>query len=169
MVGKRQSGADDAAVPTISALIEGYRTRTGASYEKIAEAAGTTKQTIHNAAHRRLKEWPEPTTLAGMAKALGHDITTIVLGYARELGLDVTREISGLAALLPPGATQLTARQQGAILSVVGAMLSPVEDSGATVTKIAAADKSRPAQPTATKQAARRGESRGKRERGSGD
>lgn len=79
---------------------------------------------------QRINEFPEPRTIAAMADALGVDAEVVLVAFARNLGLDVGRRRSRFSDLLPPMVDKLSDRQQGAVLSVIRAMISPEENNG---------------------------------------
>lgn len=74
------------------------------------------------------KNFPDPPTIRGMARALGVEEVRVIIASAATLGLEVTTaQESHLVSLLPPGLGRLTNVQVTAIRSVVLAMLNPGE------------------------------------------
>lgn len=118
----------NSGVPTLAELIADRKHDRGLSY---GELAALTDDVISRQRFQqlgtstRLKEFPEPSTLAAIAKALNVDAALVVLATARSIGLDVqTGTESDLAMLLPASARRLTIDQRNALLAVVNSIVS---------------------------------------------
>lgn len=98
------------------------------SYDKLEEAAGgkPTAARWQQLATAAQRNFPDPPTIQGMAKALGVAEKVVVLAAARTLGLDATERESQLVALLPPGADHLSLAQIDAVRHVIRVMAEPV-------------------------------------------
>lgn len=125
------------------------------SYNRLGGKIGVSPETV-----RRLVLGigrSDDATMRKVATALDVPITRIREWAATAVGTEKPFE-------LPPEASRLSPRQQDAVLSVVRAMLEPVESRP----HLRSVDRSRPAPQARDTKAARRGESHGKRERGDG-
>ncbi|MGW8593190.1 hypothetical protein ACWGLC_15985 [Dietzia sp. NPDC055877] len=123
---RNEKGAIDAlSVPTLADLIQARKAARGWSYREIAARGNdviSAQRWQQLGTGVRLREFPEPTTMAAMADALEVDVAAVLLATAKSLGLDVQRRQSELAAMLPSTADQLTSEQRDAVLAVVRAM-----------------------------------------------
>jgi hypothetical protein len=130
--GKGTKG-DDADVPTLAQLISESKTDIGLSYDQLAARTGyvVTRQRFQQlGTSKRLKEFPEPATLAAVAEALKLDVALVVLATAKSIGLSVDMgSRSDLGMMLPSAARNLTRDQRNALLSLVRSIVA--EDSGA--------------------------------------
>ncbi|EOM77649.1 helix-turn-helix domain-containing protein [Rhodococcus rhodnii] len=121
-------------MPTLADLIAARKAERGWSYQQLAdrvEGAISRQRWQQLGTGVRIKEFPEPATIQAIADALEVDVTLVVLAVARSIGFSVRRQESALAAMLPPGADQLTEEQRDAVLAVVRVM-APRQPSGAT-------------------------------------
>ncbi|AKC38406.1 TPA_asm: immunity repressor [Mycobacterium phage McProf] len=78
----------------------------------------------------KVKEFPEPASIEGMARALNVKLDVILLSIARSVGLPVEEDVSRLAAMLPPGAEKLGDAQLGLMLSLLREMIKASENDG---------------------------------------
>jgi hypothetical protein len=112
-------------MPNLAELIMSRKRELGHTYRKLQELshdAFTSQRWQQLATGVRIKEFPEPTTVAAIAEALDVDVNRVVLAIARSLGLAVKPAESDLAAMLPASARGLTTEQRHAILAVIKAM-----------------------------------------------
>lgn len=117
-------------MPTLADLIQRRKAARGWSYREIAARGNdviSAQRWQQLGTGVRLREFPEPSTLAGMADALEVDVSAVLLATAKSLGLDVRRHQSELATMLPSSAGELTPDQRDAVLAVVKAMNPPQE------------------------------------------
>lgn len=129
---QNEKGAINAlSVPTLADLIQARKAARGWSYREIAARGNdviSAQRWQQLGTGVRLKEFPEPTTVAAMADALEVDVAAVLLATAKSLGLDVQRRQSELAAMLPSTAERLTPEQRDAVLAVVRAM-TPTQET----------------------------------------
>lgn len=96
---------------------------------------------LHQLVTEPQKTFPEPPTLAGLARGLGVPLRVVVHAAARSVGLDLGETPTRLANLLPVDADRIPERGQDAVLSVVRAMLAreyEVTDAAQAITAEAA-------------------------------
>lgn len=72
----------------------------------------------------RMREFPEPSSIALLADALEVEVTTVVLAAAQSVGLDARRRGPDLAHLLPSGTDRLSPEMQAAILTMIRAAVA---------------------------------------------
>lgn len=68
---------------------------------------------------KRLNEFPEPRTLAAIARALGITDSAVVIATARFLGLDMNRRGPLLGERVPSSADRLPLAVQSAIVNLI--------------------------------------------------
>lgn len=126
----QDAGAPQAsAVPNLAELISARKAERGWTYQHLAARANdviSRQRWQQLGTGVRIKEFPEPSTIQSIADALEVDVTLVVLAVAKSIGLAIRQRNSSLAAMLPPGADQLTEQQRDAVLAVVRAMSTPV-------------------------------------------
>ncbi|DAZ90090.1 Uncharacterised protein [Mycobacteroides abscessus subsp. bolletii] len=105
----------------------------------------------------KVKEFPEPASIEGMARALNVKLDVILLSIARSVGLSVGEDDSRLAAMLPPGADKLGDTQLGLMLSLLREMIkaSGNDDGNDESLPKVVGSKTKP-EPEAAKKTARR-------------
>lgn len=103
----------------------------GLTYAQLEEACGgkPTAARLQQMAPRsptsgRLREFPDPDSVRGLARGLRKTELTVVLAAAESLDLDVKAQ-SKLTDLLPPESDALTDVQIAAVQQVVWSMLHP--------------------------------------------
>lgn len=91
------------------------------SYPELARAAGgvVTDKRLQQLAQGQFKEFPEPATIIGLAKALRVSETSVLLAFAESLGLNVTRSVAPLLELLPASVADLPENQVRAIAGLI--------------------------------------------------
>ena len=118
------------------------------SYDALETAAGgsPTSKRWQQMATKADKNFPDPPTIRGIARALSVTETVVVLAAARSLGLTVSlADASRLAELLPPSAARLTPMQVAAVRQVVKAMVEPMDIAAEDADADAALDGELPA------------------------
>lgn len=128
---------DNSNVPTLAQLITDSKTDSGLSYDQLAARTDyvVTRQRFQQlGTSTRLKEFPEPATLAAVAEALKVDVALVVLATAKSIGLSVdTGSQSDLGRMLPAAARNLTRDQRNALLSLVRSIVTEPSGSGSSV------------------------------------
>lgn len=121
MVDRSGADADPAHVPSIAALLNQYRDRTGASYDAMSRSIGEAISggRLHQIATKPQKNFPDPDSVRHLANLLNVSITTVLEAFAVSLGLDVEQRRPLLAITLPPGTDNLTAGDVAAVRSVI--------------------------------------------------
>lgn len=74
------------------------------------------------------RKFPEPGSLAVIARVLEVDTTTVVLAAARSLGLDVGRPGAELAHSLPEDTDRISERMRDAILTLIRCAVAEAPD-----------------------------------------
>jgi hypothetical protein len=125
MVERGGKDADPAHVPTIAALLNQYRDRTGASYDDMSRSIGEAMSggRLHQLATKPPKNFPDPENVRHLADLLNVSITTILESFAVSLGLDVEQRRPLLAITLPPGTDNLTTGDVAAVRAVIGQLV----------------------------------------------
>jgi hypothetical protein len=127
------TSSDDSDVPTLAQLITESKTDSGLSYDQLAARTDyvVSRQRFQQlGTSTRLKEFPEPATLAAVAEAIKVDVAVVVLATAKSIGLSVDMgSRSDLGMMLPAAARNLTIAQRNALLSLVRSIVT--ESSGA--------------------------------------
>lgn len=100
------------------------------SYRDLERESAKTPNPISYARWQQLatlrpKNFPDPSTIRGVAATLGVPEQVVVLAAAESFGLDVHMQRIALADLLPPSAANLTDRQLLAVLAVIRTFLDP--------------------------------------------
>lgn len=106
------------------------------SYEQLSKACGGNPggPRIHQLATTRIKGFPDPPTIRGLAKGLGVTEMTVVLACAESVGLDIHMPGGdGWAALLPAGTTKIPGYFRDALLTVVHSAIQVIEDAESRV------------------------------------
>lgn len=120
--------ADNSSVPTLANLITNRKRDRGLSYAELAAKTDyvVTRQRFQQLATSvRMKEFPEPATLAAIAAALEVDVALVVLATAESIGLSVDMGMSSeLALMLPASAKRLTIDQRNALLALVRSIVA---------------------------------------------
>lgn len=128
------------SVNALSELIEQRKQAEGWNDPYIEEASGgaVTKQQLSAWRRRGHREFPEPASLAALARVLRVPVRDVVLAAAASVGLDVLSVRPAFADLLSTfDLDHLTPKQEQALLSLVEAMLRPG-------LRVAPADEGRP-------------------------
>lgn len=129
----QQSHRDGDRVPTLQELVRSRTDERGWSYGELSARSGgriSKARFGQLGAGRRLREFPEPSTIEALADALEIDVTSVILAVARSLGLDVRRRGPDLAHLLPAGTDRLSPAMRDAILAFVRAAVAEAVQSG---------------------------------------
>lgn len=149
MVERSGDDADPASVPSIAALLQQYRDRTGASYEDMSKAVGgaISDGRLQQLVKNPVKGFPDPGTIRHLAELLHVSITTVLESFAVSLGLDVEQSRPLLAITLPPGTDDLTDRDRAAILAVVRQLLDARRQAVHPEPDVATLDAMRLAEP----------------------
>lgn len=99
----------------------------GWSYADLAHRAGdelTRSRWQQLGTGVRMRAFPEPHTIALIARVLEVDVTSVVLACAEALGLDARLRGPDLVQLLPAGTERLSERMRDAILAVIRAAVA---------------------------------------------
>lgn len=89
------------------------------------DCAGTLKAARwQQIATRPLRAFPDPDSLAAIARSLRVPHRTVILAAATSLGLHTNQDGPLLADLLPPGADRLDDTGIAAVLAVVNALIT---------------------------------------------
>ena len=104
--------------------VKGART-----YEELERLCGgsPSAQRLQKIATQKLKAFPDPPSIRGLARGLGVSESAIVLAAAESLDLSVLEPKSSLHALLPASVTKLTDDQVAAILQLIRAFSAGAE------------------------------------------
>lgn len=147
-------GSDEAShaslVPTLADLITARKKERGWSYAQLAHRAGdvlSAQRWQQLGTGVRIKEFPEPATLAAMADALDIDVSVVVLAAAKSTGLDVRNDLSLLAQQLPASAARLEPDARNAIVALVRAITKETQhdEEQESRTETGSAEHGRPA------------------------
>lgn len=105
------------------------------SYDRLASLSGDVPgaKRWQQLATSTPKNFVDPPTVRGIARALGVTELQVVIANARSLGLDVRSDEPRLFALLPAQVRNLTDDQVAAVRSVVLTMLTPTPDIRASL------------------------------------
>lgn len=111
----------------LSALIDVHRG--GRSYAELARDCGgsPTDKRLQQLVRVPIKNFPDPGTIAALARGLRVTQGVVVLAAAESLGLDVRTSMPRLVELLPAVTSQLTEQQAAAIAHLVRTFLEPVD------------------------------------------
>lgn len=112
----------------LSELIETHRG--GRTYADLARDAGgaPSGERFRQLLNQPMKNFPDPPSVKGLAKALKVPRSVVILAAAQSLGLDVDRPGARIVELLPAKASRLTEIQAAAVAHLVEVM---VADDGA--------------------------------------
>lgn len=79
------------------------------SYEQLAKdcGGGLTSQRLQQIGTATLKEFPQPRTMAALARGLRVPVGEVVLATAESLGLDVHRSMPLIVSYLPASVSEL--------------------------------------------------------------
>jgi len=114
--------ADPQRVLTLRDLIQRHIDSTGESRRGLGDRSGVAHQTLGYWWNGSIKTFPDPETLQAFADATHTPIETVLLAAARTIGLPV-HGVPELAAMLPPGTDNLSARDRDAVLAVIRALV----------------------------------------------
>lgn len=125
MVERGGKDADPAHVPSIAALLNQYRDRTGASYEDMERSLdrAITRGRLQQLATKPPDGFPKPDSVRHLAELLNVSITAILEAFAVSLGLDVEQRRPLLAITLPPGTDNLTSQDVAAVRAIIGQLV----------------------------------------------
>jgi hypothetical protein len=114
----------------LSELIDTHRG--GRSYAELTRDGGGTPsaERIRQLLHQPMKNFPDPPSVRGLAKALKVSQTVVVLAAAESLGLDVRTGSPRLVELLPADTRDLTERQAAAIAHLVHTIVDEQQGAG---------------------------------------
>lgn len=109
----------------LSALIDVHRG--GRSYAELARDCGgsPTDKRLQQLVRDPIKNFPDPATIAALARGLRVTQAVVVLAAAESLGLDVRTSTPRLVELLPAITSALTEEQAAAIAHLVRTFLEP--------------------------------------------
>src|SRR5690349_16777204 len=109
----------------LSALIDVHRG--GRSYPELARDCGgsPTDKRLQQLVREPIKNFPDPSTIAALARGLRVTQAVVVLAAAESLGLDVRTSTPRLVELLPATASGLSEQQAAAIAHLVSAFTEP--------------------------------------------
>lgn len=95
--------------------------RGGRTYAELARDCGgsPSAERIRQLLNGPLKNFPDPPTVAALARGLRVSHSAVVLASAESLGLDVSTSMPRVVELLPAGARDLTEQQAAAIAHLV--------------------------------------------------
>lgn len=93
------------------------------SYDDLERACGKalTSQRLQQIATTTPKEFPKPSNIRAIARALGVREAVVLMAAAESLGLDVSRELPKLVQVLPAAASNLSDEEVAAIAHVIRA------------------------------------------------
>ena len=114
--------ADSEHVLTLRDLIQRHIDSTGESRRALGDRCGVAHQTLGYWWNGSIKTFPDPETMLAFANATRTPIETVLLATARTIGLPV-HGVPDLAAMLPPGTDNLSARERDAVLAVIRALV----------------------------------------------
>lgn len=114
-------------VLTLRDLIQRHMDRTGESRRALGDRSGVAHQTLGYWWAGTIKTFPDPETMRAFADATRTPLSLVLLAAARTVGLPVTGTPS-LAAMLPPGTDDLTAKDVDAILGIIRALIDARRD-----------------------------------------
>ena len=103
----------------LSELIDLHRG--GRSYAELARDCGgsPTDKRLQQLVRQPIKNFPDPGTVAALARGLKVNQAVVVLAAAESLGLDVRTSSPRVVDLLPAGASKLTEQQAAAIAHLI--------------------------------------------------
>ena len=112
----------------LSELIETHRA--GRTYADLARDAGgaPSGERFRQLLNQPMKNFPDPPSVKGLAKALKVPRTVVILAAAQSLGLDVDRPGARLVELLPAKANRLSEIQAAAVAHLVDVMVNDEPD-----------------------------------------
>lgn len=118
---------EDGSAPTLRQLIRSRMSERGWSYADLERESGRALsrgrwQQLGSADAQH--KFPNPESLAIIARVLEIDVTSVVLAAARAVGLPVTAQAGEFANLLPAGTEQLSEPMRDAILALVRAAVA---------------------------------------------
>lgn len=116
----------------LSELIDAHR---GArSYAELARDCGgsPTDKRLQQLVRQPIKNFPDPATVAALARGLRVSQSVVVLATAESVGLDVRTSMPRLVDLLPAGASRLTEQQAAAIAHLVRTFVDVEDDDYST-------------------------------------
>lgn len=122
---------DDSPGPGLAELIRAGMHERGWSYsdlERASDRALTRGRWQQLGSGVPQRKFPDPGSLAVIARVLEVDLTIIVLAAARSLGLEVGRREAELAPWLPVHIDRLPERMRAAILTLIRAAVAEAPD-----------------------------------------
>lgn len=127
----QEHGSDAAHVPDLPTLIR-ERLDRGTTLQALEDASGGQVKAARwstLSSGSRLKEFPEPRTLAAIARALSLTEGAVVIATARALGLDMEHRGPVLSDRIPSSADLLPVPVQSAIVNLVARLGDEWPDS----------------------------------------
>lgn len=116
----------------LSELIDTHRG--GRSYVELSRDCGGTPsdKRLQQIVRTPIRNFPDPPTIAALAKGLRVPASAVVLAAAESLGLDVGSSMPRLVQLLPAGARHLSEQQAAAIAHLVQTIVDALPSDHAT-------------------------------------